>query len=90
MEIFLFTEVNIGALRGLRKEHKMVEQHSVQPGSSTEKQTYPIKEIAGILGISERTAYHICSKTKDFKVMRLGRTIRVQKASFDAWFTSSE
>lgn len=77
-------------MRGLRKERKMENQHNVQPGSSTEKKTYTIKEIADILGISERTAYHICSKTKDFKVMRLGRTIRVHKASFDAWFTSSE
>ncbi len=64
----------------------MENQNCVQSGNSTEKQTYTIKEIAVILGISERTAYHICSKTKDFKVMRLGRTVRVHKASFDAWF----
>ena len=68
----------------------MENQNCVQPGNSTEKQTYTIKEIAAILGISERTAYHVCSKTKAFKVMRLGRTVRIHKASFDAWFAVSE
>lgn len=63
------------------------EQIYVQPeNSSNRKQTYTIQEISEILGVSVRTAYNLCKTTKDFKVIHIGRCVRVNKESFDKWF----
>lgn len=72
---------------GLWKETHMLKDQNVQPeNSSSLKLTYTVNEIAGILGIPIRTAYDFCSKTTDFKVKRMGKTIRIVKKSFDEWF----
>ncbi|MBR1703213.1 MAG: helix-turn-helix domain-containing protein [Lachnospiraceae bacterium] len=52
-----------------------------------EKKTYSVQEIAEILEISRSKAYELCQHA-DFKVIRLGRIIRISKASFDSWFDS--
>ena len=59
-------------------------------GSSQEvkdKKTYSVHEIAQILQISRSKAYELCRQS-DFKVVRLGRTIRISKASFDDWLNN--
>lgn len=53
------------------------------------QRTYSAKEVADILGVSLRTAYNLCEKTTDFKVLKMGkRCVRVHKESFDKWFDS--
>lgn len=66
-----------------------MKEYSKQPEicSNPTSQTYTVKEVAKILNISIRTAYYFCETTKEFKVFRLGRTIRIHKASFDLWFS---
>lgn len=54
--------------------------------SSSACGTYTAEQIALILGISVRKAYMLCEETKDFKVLRLGRSLRIHKESFDSWF----
>ena len=49
---------------------------------------YRVDEIAQLLAISNRAAYNLCNTTKDFKVIRLGTSIRVSKQSFDDWFAT--
>lgn len=49
---------------------------------------YRVEEIAQLLAISNRAAYNLCNTTKDFKVMRIGTSIRVSKRSFDDWFAA--
>ena len=49
---------------------------------------YRVDEIAQLLAISNRAAYNLCNTTKDFKVIRLGSSIRVSKQSFDDWFAA--
>ena len=49
---------------------------------------YKVEEIAQILAISSRAAYNLCKSTKDFKVIRIGTSIRVNKQSFDSWFAA--
>ena len=51
--------------------------------------TYTAEQIALILGISVRKAYMLCEKTNDFKVIRLGRSLRIHKESFDSWFNGN-
>lgn len=59
-----------------------------EPGSKA--RVYRVEEIAEILSISLRAAYNLCNTTTAFKVLHIGASIRVSKASFDAWFARSE
>lgn len=52
-----------------------------------EKRTYTVDEIQDILNISRTTAYELV-KMDYFKVIRVGRTIRISKKSFDEWLDS--
>ena len=49
---------------------------------------YRVEEIAQLLAISPRAAYNLCNTTKDFRVLRIGTSIRVHKQSFDNWFAA--
>lgn len=61
--------------------------NTVQPNHSERKEeVYLVPEVAEKLKISERSAYDFCKSTKEFKVIRCGRSIRIQKESFDRWF----
>ena len=67
---------------------------AVEPSDQTSKTVrhaplvYRVEEIAQLLAISNRAAYNLCNTTKDFKVIRLGTSIRVSKQSFDDWFAA--
>ena len=50
---------------------------------------YTVEEIAQMLSISLRSAYNLCSSTTEFRVLRVGGSIRVPKDSFDAWFRAA-
>ena len=50
---------------------------------------YRVEEIAQLLAISPRAAYNLCNTTKDFRVLRIGTIIRVNKQSFDNWLASA-
>mgnify|MGYP001028872174 CR=1 FL=1 len=70
------------------------ETPAVEPSDQTSKTVrhaplvYRVEEIAQLLAISNRAAYNLCNTTKDFKVIRLGTSIRVSKQSFDDWFAA--
>ena len=49
---------------------------------------YRVEENAQLLAISPRAAYNLCNTTKDFRVLRIGTSIRVNKQSFDNWFAA--
>ena len=51
---------------------------------ATTKLVYTVKEIARMLAISQRAAYNLCNSTTEFRVLRVGGSIRVPKDSFDA------
>ena len=73
---------------------ELSETPAVEPSDQTSKTVrhaplvYRVEEIAQLLAISNRAAYNLCNTTKDFKVIRLGTSIRVSKQSFDDWFCS--
>ena len=46
---------------------------------------YTVEEIAQMLAISLRSAYNLCNSTTEFRVLRVGGSIRVPKDGFDAW-----
>ena len=52
---------------------------------ATTKLVYTVKEIARMLAISQRAAYNLCNSTTEFRVLRVGGSIRVPKDGFDAW-----
>lgn len=45
------------------------------------KRTYSVTEIQEILGISRRMAYLLCNSGV-FKTIKIGRVMRISKASF--------
>ena len=49
---------------------------------------YRVEEIAQFLVISPCAAYNLYNITKDFRVLRIGTSIRVNKQSFDSWFAA--
>lgn len=63
-------------------EHIMV-------NNSLGKRTYSVDEIRHILNIGRRKAYELCN-SNSFKIVRVGRTIRVSKLSFDKWLDNLE
>ena len=50
---------------------------------------YTVEEIAQMLSISLRSAYHLCNSTTEFRVLRVGGSIRIPKDSLDAWFRAA-
>ena len=52
---------------------------------ATTKLVYTVNEIARMLAISLRSAYNLCNSTTEFRVLRVGGSVRVPKDSFDAW-----
>ena len=75
--------------REMFKEKQQAEaymgQLPITDAAPTEKRTYTVGEIQKILGISQSAAYELI-KNAEFRVIRIGGRIRINKKSFDAWF----
>ncbi len=56
---------------------------------SEEKRTYTVSEVAKILDIGKSSAYNLV-KCNVFRSIKIGKTIRIPKKSFDAWLNSLE
>ena len=56
---------------------------------ATTKLVYTVEEIAQMLSISLRSAYNLCNSTTEFRVLRVGGSIRIPKDSFDAWLRAA-
>ena len=65
-----------------------IESSDQTKAAKHEPLVYRVEEIAQLLAISPRAAYNLCNTTKDFRVLRIGTSIRVNKQSFDNWFTA--
>jgi len=48
------------------------------------KRVYTVNEIAELLSIGMTTAY-VLVKENNFKIVRIGSSIRISKKSFDEW-----
>ena len=61
------------------------------PTDSPKEETavYTVEQIARLLAISRRSAYNLCNSTIEFRVLRVGGSIRVPKDSFDAWLRAA-
>jgi len=53
-----------------------------------EKRTYTVLEVAKILNIGKNKAYTLI-KDANFKVVKIGNSIRISKKSFDDWLDES-
>ena len=65
-----------------------IESSDQTKAAKHEPLVYRMEEIAQLLAISPRAAYNLCNTTKDFRVLRIGTSIRVNKQSFDSWFAA--
>ena len=64
---------------------KNIVQVSAEPG---DKRTYTVLEIADILRIGKSKAYELCDEGL-FRIIRIGRSVRVSKTSFDEWLDNN-
>lgn len=55
----------------------------------TAPRTYRVEEIAEILGIGRSSAYKLVQQGQ-FKVVRIGSSIRISRSSFDSWLEAQE
>jgi len=55
-----------------------------------EQRVYTAKEVMDMLKLGRTNTYELLSRAADtgepFVVMRIGKSLRVRKDSFDAWF----
>ena len=65
-----------------------IESSDQTKAAKHEPLVYRVEEIAQLLAISPRAAYNLCNTTKDFRVLRIGTSIRVNKQRFDSWFAA--
>ena len=65
-----------------------IESSDQTKAAKHEPLVYRVEEIAQLLAISPLAAYNLCNITKDFRVLRIGTSIRVNKQSFDNWFAA--
>ena len=65
-----------------------IESSDQTKAAKHEPLVYRVEEIAQLLAISPRAAYNLCNTTKDFRVLHIGTSIRVNKQSFDSWFAA--
>jgi len=68
-------------------DEKISETGSYSSQTNRDIKTYSVQDIAEILRISRSKAYELCLNP-EFKVIRLGRTIRISKQSFDEWLNN--
>ena len=62
----------------------MTDINNCLTNTTIERKTYTVPEITVILGIGKNQAYDLC-KSNQFKIIKVGRTIKVVKQSFDSW-----
>ena len=56
-----------------------------QKETANVKKTYTVQELMDMLAIGRTKAYELCN-SDCFITIRIGRIIRINKASFDDWF----
>lgn len=66
-----------------------VEEKNTTGQANSEKRTYSVQEVAEILQISRSMAYNLCRQSL-FKIVKVGKYIRVSKPSFDEWLDKSK
>lgn len=67
-----------------RREVITIGRNRSSTNSTAGKRTYTVVEVMEILGVSRKKAYELCN-SGSFKIVRIGRSIRVSKSSFDEW-----
>lgn len=66
-----------------------VEEMNTEIQANTKKRTYSVQEIAEILQISRSMAYNLCRQSL-FKIVKVGKYIRISKPSFDDWLDNKQ
>ena len=74
-------------VRQRRKERIM--PRTIARQQTTVPRTYRVEEIAEILGIGRSSAYKLVQQGQ-FKVVRIGSSIRISRSSFDSWLENQE
>lgn len=52
--------------------------------------SYTVKDICRILNISRTATYEFINDNPPFRVLHVGKCIRINKDSFDVWFNGTQ
>lgn len=66
-------------------DDKLISEKATLSEVGEAKRTYTVLEVAALLRISKNKAYELCNQGFLFRIIRVGRSVRVSKASFDEW-----
>ena len=65
-------------------DDKLISEKATATELEDTRRTYTVLEVAALLRISKSKAYELCNDGL-FRIIRIGRSVRVSKASFDEW-----
>ena len=86
-----FTSETLQTIPETGTMESVTQNNAVKSPNSDPKQpelkvcVYTVEEVAQMLAISLRSVYNLCHSTTEFRVLRVGGSIRVPKDSFHAW-----
>lgn len=81
----LQSAANPGTMESVTQNNAVKSPISDLKQSESKACVYTVEEVAQMLAISLRSAYNLCNSTTEFRVLRVGGSIRVPKDSFHAW-----
>ena len=76
--------IGIGKEDSMFTDDKLITEKAALSEAGEAKRTYTVLEIAAVLRISKSKAYELCNQGL-FRIIRVGRSVRISKASFDEW-----
>ena len=74
-----------GTMESVTQNNAVKSPISDRKQSESKACVYTVEDVAQMLAISLRSAYNLCNRTIEFRVLRVGGSIRVPKDSFHAW-----
>ena len=81
----LQTTPETGTMESVTQNNAVKSPNSDPKQPESKACVYTVEEVAQMLAISLRSAYNFCNTTGEFRVLRVGGSIRVPKDSFHAW-----
>ena len=72
------------AIERLNAEIEAESKEIASPVAPPEKRTYTVEDIQNILGVTRTTAYRLVNSNQ-FRVIKIGRSIRIPVKAFDEW-----
>ena len=72
------------AIERLNAKIEAESREVVSPVAPPDKRTYTVEDIQSILGVTRTTAYRLVNSNQ-FRIIKIGRSIRIPVKAFEEW-----